>query len=61
METVDAIMKLNKIFKTNNWIEKDVDEFIFNNFCKLFTNLTEKQRTLIVELTERYNWISFND
>ena len=61
METVDAIMKLNKIFKTNNWIEKDVDEFIFNNFCKLFTNLTEKQRALIVELTERYNWISFND
>jgi len=61
MVLVDAMMKLNKIFKTNNWTEKDVDEFIFNNFCKLINNLNEKQRALIIELTERYSWISFTD
>ncbi len=54
-------MKLNKVFKTNNWTEKDIDEFVFDNFCKLINNLDNKQRALIIELTEKYKWISYND
>lgn len=61
METIEAIMKLNKVFKTNNWTEKDIDEFVFDNFCKLINNLDNKQRALIIELTEKYKWISYND
>lgn len=61
METIEAIMKLNKIFKTNNWTEKDIDEFVFDNFCKLINNLDNSQRALIIELTEKYKWISYND
>lgn len=61
METIDAILKLNKIFKTNKWTEKDVDEFVFDNFCKLIDNLDNNQRRLIIELTEKYKWISYND
>ena len=54
-------MKLNKIFKTNNWTEKDIDEFVFDNFCKLINNLDNSQRALIIELTEKYKWISYTD
>ena len=61
METIEAIMKLNKIFKTNNWTEKDIDEFVFDNFCKLINNLDNSQRALIIELTEKYKWISYTD
>ncbi|MBI3133975.1 MAG: hypothetical protein HYZ14_04795 [Bacteroidetes bacterium] len=61
METIEAIMKLNKIFKTNNWIEKDVDEFVFNNFCQLVNNLDARQRALVIELTEKYKWVSLAD
>jgi len=61
METVDAILKLNKIFKSNKWTEKDIDEFVFDNFCLLLDNLTQEQRILVIELTERYKWISVSD
>jgi hypothetical protein len=61
MEVIEAIKKLNKIFKTNNWTEKDIDEYVFDNFCVLFENFEPEQRALLVELTENYSWISFND
>lgn len=61
MDTVNAIQKLNKIFKSNKWTEKDVDDFVFDNFCYLLNNLDEKQRELIIELVERYHWISITD
>jgi hypothetical protein len=61
MEIVDAIIKLNKLFKTNNWSEKDVDEYVFDSFCKLLENFDSSQRALIVELAGRYSWISYND
>ncbi len=59
MTTIESISQLNKIFKTNNWSERDIDEFVFDNFCKLLDNLNEEQRKLIIELVERYKWISF--
>lgn len=61
METIDAILKLNKNFKNNKWTEKDIDEFVFDNFCKLIDNLNNEQRHLIIDLVERYKWISFSD
>ncbi len=62
MEAIDAIMKLNKIFKSKNWVEKDHDEFVFDQFCTLFNNLEkDEERKLIVELTEKYSWISFTE
>jgi hypothetical protein len=61
MQTVEAIMKLNRIFKTNRWTENDIDEFVFNNFCQLIDNLEDRQRALIIELTEKYKWISYTD
>jgi hypothetical protein len=59
MTTIESISQLNKIFKTNNWSERDIDEFVFDNFCKLLDNLNAEQRKLIIELVERYKWISF--
>lgn len=59
MTTLESISQLNKIFKTNKWSERDIDEFVFDNFCKLLNNLEEKQRELVIELIERYKWISF--
>lgn len=60
MEAIDAIMKLNKIFKSKKWVEKDHDEFVFDQFCTLFNNLDKgEERKLIIELTEKYTWISF--
>jgi hypothetical protein len=61
MTTIESISQLNKIFKTKKWSEKDVDEFAFDNFCKLLDNINETQRRLIIELVERYQWISFTE
>jgi hypothetical protein len=59
MTTIESILHLNKIFKSNNWTERDIDEFVFDNFCKLLDNLNNEQRKLIIELVDRYKWISF--
>ncbi|MBF8456893.1 hypothetical protein IV494_06820 [Kaistella sp. G5-32] len=61
MTTVESILVLHKIFKNNNWYERDSDEFIFNNFCKLLDNLDSKQRVLIIELVSNYKWISYGE
>jgi hypothetical protein len=59
MTTLESISVLNKIFKTNNWTERDIDEFVFDNFCKLLDNINSVQRKLIIELVDRYKWVSF--
>lgn len=55
------ITRLYRIFKQKEWIAKDNDETIFNNFGNLLDNLTEQQRELILELVERYTWITFSE
>ncbi|USD26229.1 hypothetical protein [Flagellimonas marinaquae] len=60
MTAIDAISQLNKVFKSKNWHEKDTDEFVFHNFCKLLENLENDERELLIELIERYEWISFS-
>ncbi|MBD81166.1 MAG: hypothetical protein CL840_19770 [Crocinitomicaceae bacterium] len=61
MTTIEAISILNKVFKTKKWTEADLDEFVFDNFCVLLDNLNESQRSLVVELIERYCWISLSE
>jgi hypothetical protein len=61
METIDAVIEINRIFKANKWTEKDKDELVFNGFCNLFTELEPDQRKLILELTKNYCWISQGD
>lgn len=58
MEVVPSITRLNKIFKQNNWFDKDFDESAFNNFCHLLEVLEPLERELILELVDRYVWIS---
>ena len=55
------ITKLYTIFNKKKWNDNDGNEFVFNNFCKLLENLSETQRDLIIELAERYTWITFNE
>ena len=61
MTTIEAISQLNKIMKSKNWAEQDIDEFVFDNFCALLDNLTTDQRKLIIELVEQYHWISIGE
>ena len=61
MTTLESISQLNKIFKNKRWIERDIDEYVFDNFCKLLDNVKESERELIIELAERYQWISFSE
>ena len=61
MTTLESISQLNKIFKGKNWSERDIDEYVFDNFCNLLANIKEGERELIIELAEKYQWISFAD
>ncbi len=54
--------KLYRIFDDKNWHEKkDFNTTVFDNFCQLLSNLTDKQQELIIELTERYEWLTLNE
>ena len=62
MEVVDALLRLNEIFQLNNWHPKDVGGQVFTKFGKLLGNLSEdKERELIIELAEKYSWITLAD
>ena len=58
MTTIESISQLNKIFKRKKWSDIDIDEFVFDNFCQLLYNVKEVERNLIIELIERYHWVS---
>lgn len=58
METAEALVELNKIFKKKGWFEKDESDLVFEDFVTLLVSLNKVQRRLIIELTERYLWIS---
>lgn len=53
--------KLYQIFQEKKWTDNDGNEIVFENFCVLLGNLSEAQKELIVELVERYTWITFRD
>lgn len=55
------LFKLFNIFVKNKWTEYKQYESVLENFGTLLMNLTESQRNLILELTERYSWIGSNE
>ena len=58
MDETDSIKKLAKIFKSKDWFAKDTDDTVFDSFCELMDILKPEERSLVVELTDRYLWIS---
>ena len=50
--------KLYSIFSSKQWHGKETHEIVFKNFCELMGNLNEKQQNLMLELSERYIWLS---
>ena len=51
--------KLYSIFNAKKWHDKEMHEDVFSNFCELLGNLNEKQQNLLLELVERYTWLTF--
>jgi hypothetical protein len=58
---ITTITKLYTIFTNKRWTDNDGNEVVFTNFCKLLSNLNESQRQLIIDLAERYTWITFGE
>ncbi len=61
MTDVEAIIQLYKIFHNKNWFSYENNAFVFENFCHLLENLESHQKDLIIELAEKYKWITFKD
>ena len=55
------ISKLYRIFNEKKWNGKEGHTTVFDNFCKLLLNLSETERNLIIELAERYTWITYSE
>jgi hypothetical protein len=57
----NIFVQLHNIFISKKWIDKDEDSTVFERFCQLFSKLEVDQQELLLELTERYIWLSFNE
>jgi len=51
--------RLYSIFNAKRWHDKEMHDVVFSNFCELLGNLNEKQQNLLLELAERYTWLTF--
>ena len=49
------------MFSDKEWTKKDGNKIVFKNFCSLIVNLTEEQQQLILDLTDRYTWITHSE
>lgn len=58
---LNNIMKLFSIFTQKRWFEIDGHEDVLSKFGVLIENFNDAQVQLILELTERYTWVSYND
>lgn len=56
MDAATAIRELTRIFKNKDWFGKDDEDFAFDRFYELLVVLQERE--LMIELTDRYIWIS---
>lgn len=50
--------KIFKLFVHKKWTEESIYEVPLDNFCELITHLNDQERALILELTNRYTWIT---
>jgi len=58
---ITSITKLYTIFNNKKWTDKEGNEIVFSNFCTLLSNLNDTQRELIMDLAERYTWITLSE
>ena len=55
---VTLVSKLYSIFNSKEWNQNESNETVFESFCNLLSNITPEQSQLILDLTERYIWIT---
>ena len=56
-----ALMRFFKIFVNKEWISIEGYDDVLNRFGKLIDVLKEDEIELIIDLTERYYWVSYNE
>lgn len=57
----DSFFELFQIFIRKNWTTHPLQKIVLDNFGKLLLNLTYEQRGLILELANRYFWLTPNE
>lgn len=57
----DSFFDLVQIFVKKKWVSHPLQKMAMENFGKLLLNLTDLQRKLIMELAERYCWLTPNE
>lgn len=58
---IDTLMKLFHLFADKKWTEFENYKDVLDRFAQILKNLKPNQSELILELTERYIWQSFNE
>jgi len=61
MNDIEAIARLDEIFLSKEWIGQDEDRYAYNCLCALLQNVSNEQKDLLIELTERYKWIALRE
>lgn len=57
----DSLFELFQIFVRKNWTSHPLQKTVMDNFGKLLLNLSDEQRGLILELADRYSWLTPNE
>lgn len=58
MTEAESVRNLTRIFKNKDWFSKDEDDIVYDAFFELLQVLEPSERVLLLELTERYLWLS---
>ncbi|WP_261304007.1 uracil phosphoribosyltransferase [Paenibacillus andongensis] len=59
-----AILKLKTVFQKHAWVVEDNslnEASLFNRFCSILGELDEEQQEFIIELTNRFVWLRFEN
>ncbi len=59
--SIDLVLKLNTLFREKNWFSIENHDFVFESICNMSEILSKEENNLILELIERYNWVTYND
>jgi hypothetical protein len=57
---IAIITELDEIFKYKKWHTHSNYDTFFESYCTFLENLEQVERSLIIELTKYYEWITFN-
>jgi uracil phosphoribosyltransferase len=58
---LNTLMKLFTIFVKKNWIAIDGYDDVLNRFGELIDTLKQEEVELIIELTDKYHWMTYNE